>query len=151
MSPENPSWTVIKTTTFSGRQLQVPGVVARLIGLRPSLPRPGNGIAFLDAGPGVARVAAVADPWVGATRETIPIAVATPTKKLVFSLPRALERHLWVEVPPREGRKELLVWWASEGDPMKVYVKRAGFPGHHSEREAAIGQARGLGRCEGRD
>ena len=126
MSPESPSWTVIKTTTFSGRQLQLPMVVAELIGLRTDLSPPGNGIAFLNAGPGVARVAAVADPWVGATRETMPMAVATPTKKLVFSLPRALERHLGVEVPRPPGEKGLLVWGV-EGDRSRVYVRRSGF------------------------
>ena len=118
---------VAKTTALSGRQLQLPGVVAKIIGLRPDLPRPGNGIAFLDAGPGVARVAAVADPWVGATREAMPFAVATPTRKLVFSLPRALERHLGVEVPRPLGEKEVLVWATPEGDSSRVYVRRAGF------------------------
>ena len=122
MSPENPSWTVIKTTTFSGRQLQIPGVVAKMIRLRLDLPRPGNGIAFLDAGPGVARVAAVADPWVGATRKTMPMAVATPTKKLVFSLPKAVEKHLGVEVPARGGTKGVLVWGTTVGEPRSVYV-----------------------------
>jgi hypothetical protein len=126
MSPENPSWTVIKTTTFSGRQLQIPGVVAKMIGLRADLPSPGNGIAFLNAGPGVARVAAMASPWVGATRETMPIAVATPTKRLVFSLPRAVERHLGAEVPRPIGEKEVLVWEVDERDPPKVYVRRSG-------------------------
>ena len=47
-----------------------------------------------------------ADPWVGSTMKTVPIAVATLTKELVFSLPRALERHPGVEVPARGGRKE---------------------------------------------
>ena len=126
MSPENPSWNVIKTTTFSGRQFLVPKVVAELIGLRVDLPAPGNGIAFLDAGPRVARVAAVAGPWVGATRETMPFAVATPTRKLVFSLPKALERHLGVEVPRPRGEKEVLVWSVGEGAPTEVYVRRAG-------------------------
>lgn len=142
MPSENTSWAVIKTTTLSGRQLQVPKVVAELIGLRADLPSPGNGIAFLDAGPGVARVAAVADPAFGATAKSTRglLAVATPTKKLVFSLPRAVERHLGVEVPRPREEKEVLVWgvadWAPSAIP-RVYLKRAGF---RSPREPGAGR-----------
>ncbi|MDG6898146.1 MAG: hypothetical protein JRN24_00265 [Nitrososphaerota archaeon] len=56
----------------------------------------------------------------------MPFAVATPTRKLVFSLPRALERHLGVEAPRPRGEKEVLVWEVEEGDPPKVYMRRAG-------------------------
>ena len=63
-----------------------------------------RGIAFLPSGPGLLRVAAVADPWVGARRERTPLAVAAPTRKLVFSLPTRVRQYLGV----REG--DLVAW-----------------------------------------
>lgn len=99
-------WVVLHATALNGSTLQMPKAVGELIGLRADLPGPGNGIAFLDRGPGVARVMAMADPSVGATKESTDalIAVATPTKRLVFSLPKRVRDYLGL------GWRPVIAW-----------------------------------------
>ncbi len=102
----------------------MPKVVAEKIGLRADLPSPGNGIAFLDRGPGVLRVMAVADPSVGSTKESTDalIDVAAPTKRLLFCLPRKVKRKL------RLGASPIVAWvvpereWAEETTRAYVYL-----------------------------
>lgn len=109
-----------------GPKIQVPKAVAERIGLRVDLPSPGNGLGFLDRGPGVLPVAAMADPSVGATQESIRglLAVATPTKKLVFSLPKRVREHLGL------AKRDLVAWVSPEGAPKgrPVLLVRSAFP-----------------------
>lgn len=126
MANEN-LWVVLHATEVNGPQIQVPKAVAERIGLRADMPKPGNGLVFLDRGPGVLQVAAMADPRVGATRESIRglVAVATPTPKLVFSVPKQVRLHL------RLGHRDIVAWVAPEGAPKgrPVYLVRSAFHG----------------------
>ncbi|MDG6898142.1 MAG: hypothetical protein JRN24_00245 [Nitrososphaerota archaeon] len=129
MSGDNP-WVVLYATEVNAVTIQVPKVVAERIGLRAHLPRPGNGLVFLDRGPGVLQVVAMADPKIGATHESIRglVTVATPTRKLVFSVPKRVRVHL------RLGRRDIVAWVAPEGDPKKgpVFLVRSAFRGRLS-------------------
>lgn len=78
--------------------------MADLFGLRPDLPNPVNGIVFIPSGLGRENAAAVAHPTIGVARETTPLAVAAPTRKLVFSLPTRVRQYLGI----REG--DLVAW-----------------------------------------
>lgn len=127
-------WVVLHATEVNGPQIQVPKAVAGRIGLRADLPKPGNGLVFLDRGPGVLQLVAMADPSVGATLESIRglLAVATPTKKLVFSLPKLVRLHL------RLGSRDIVAWVAPEGDSRSgsVFLVRSAFPDLIRPREA---------------
>lgn len=123
-------WVVVHATELSGTTLQIPGEVAKLIGLRPDFPSPGNGIAFLDRGPRVLRVMAMADPTVGATKESTDalIGVASPTKQLLFNLPKVVRKHLAL------GRRPVIAWvvpqqdWDEGAERGHVYVVSSSFP-----------------------
>ena len=124
--PDCALWVVLHATEVNAITIQVPKVVAERIGLRADLPKPGNGLVFLDRGPGVLQVAAMADPRVGATRESIRglVAVATPTPKLVFSVPKRVRLHLGLR------SRDIVAWVAPEGAPKgrPVYLVRSAFP-----------------------
>ena len=125
--PAKTIWVVLHATEVNAVTIQVPKVVAERIGLRADLPKPANGLVFLDRGPGVLQVMAMADPTVGATRESIRglIAVATPTKKLVFSVPKRVRLHL------RLGRRDIVAWVVQEGAAKghSVFLVRSAFRG----------------------
>lgn len=148
--PDCNRWVVLHATEVNSPQIQVPKAVAERIGLRADLPEPGSGLAFLDQGPGVLQVVALArnspswslakgqriavpndpahqhgsdarghrprggsgaDPSAMTNRGLVRgvVAVATPTKKLVFSLPKRVRLHL------RLGRRDIVAWVAPAG------------------------------------
>ena len=128
--PERSLWVVLHATEVNGTTLQIPKEAAKLIGLRADLRSPGNGMAFLDRGPRVLRVMAVADPSVGATKKSTDalIGVATPTKQLLFNLPKTVRRHLAL------GRRPVIAWlvpqreWDEGAERGHVYVVSSSFP-----------------------
>ena len=128
--PAKQLWVVLHATEVNGTTLQIPKEAAKLIGLRADLRSPGNGVAFLDRGPRVLRVMAMADPSVGATKESTDalIAVATPTNRLIFSLPKRVREHL------RLGRRPVVAWvvpeqeWVEKVELGQVFLTRSAFP-----------------------
>ena len=123
-------WVVLHATEVNVTTLQIPKEAAKLIGLRADLRSPGNGVAFLDRGPRLLRVMAMADPTVGATKESTDalIAVATPTKRLIFSLPQNVRRHLGL------GKRPVVGWivpereWEEDAPRAHVYLVSSSFP-----------------------
>jgi hypothetical protein len=128
---ESTAWVVVRSTHPSRCTLQVPGEVAKVIGLRLDLAPPGNGLVFLDRGPGLLRVVATADPSPSINEKMVKggwIAVATPSKKGVFNLPKKVARHLGictVSLGPGKGRgtDDQVMWAMPEG---QYYAMRRG-------------------------
>ncbi|MDE1822629.1 MAG: hypothetical protein KGI98_17470 [Euryarchaeota archaeon] len=128
--PGDNLWVVLHATEVNGTTLQIPKKAAKLIGLRADLPSPGNGVAFLDRGPRVLRVMAMADPTVGVTKESTNalIAVATPTKQPLFNLPTRVRKHLAL------SRRPVVAWlvpqreWDERANRGHVYVTNSSFP-----------------------
>jgi hypothetical protein len=138
---------VVKATAPRWFTLQVPRVIARTLGLRGDRLKAGRRIAFLNRGPGVARVV----PWSERTEADdanavgkSTLAVATFTEDLLFTLPRAVQDHLGLRVSRRgngrvKGTDDLVVWMVPErewepGSPLTgssavhVYLTRSLFP-----------------------
>lgn len=127
---EGETWVVLHATELNASTLHLPIVVAELIGLRADLPTPGNGIAFLERGPRVVRVMAMADPSVGATKASTDslIGVTTPTRRLLFNMPKRVREHVAL------GRRPVIAWvvpqreWDAGKARGQVYVVSSVFP-----------------------
>ncbi len=121
-----PNWVILKAIHPSWCTAQLPGEVAELLGCRAedlaSLTRPARGIAFLDRGPGVARVVGMHRSAVllsGEMTANRVVDVAQLTEKMLFNIPDAVERHLGLKTYPRgdrgaQGTDDTLLWFLPE-------------------------------------
>jgi hypothetical protein len=140
-------WVVVKATAPHWFTLQVPQTVAKMMGLRVDLLRPGRKIAFLNRGPEVVRVVPVFEAPEDVAAEVASgtaLAVATFTKDLLFTLPCTVQKHLQLRISRRgvhrvKGTDDLVAWMVPEREwelestaavppAVHVYLTRSLFP-----------------------
>ena len=135
-------WVVLKATTPTWCTLQLPGVVTKMMGVRPQGGAPTNAIAFLSAGPGVAQVAAPGGQGnlrPRSRRRELLLATASLTKKGVFHLPEAIIRHIGLRTLERTGpgprKVDDIVAWVVADSEWERYLseRRGGSPSNRGE------------------
>ncbi len=126
-------WVIMRVTRPARGTLQLPKVVAGMIGLDTGAPPPSNQIAFLDRGPGTLRVVSLTRSMTLAKRERRTgrvLDTVTPTNRLLYNLPRSVEQHLGLRRlagAPEKSREMLdgVAWlvpaseWARYTAPMR--------------------------------
>lgn len=140
-------WVVIRATAPHWLTLQIPRVIARMMGLRSDLLREGRRLAFMNWGPGVTQVVPLMEGG-AERRDASPhdptLAIATFTVDLLFTLPSAVQNHLGLRIARRgrervKGTDDIVAWMVPENEwredeapergPLpRVYLTRSRFP-----------------------
>ena len=129
-------WVVLKATTPAWCTLQLPGVIAKMIEVKPQGGAPTNGIAFFNAGPDLVQVVSAGGrgqlrPC--RRRRELLLATASLTRKGVFHLPEAVIRHIGLRTLERADpgpRKvdDIVAWVVAESEWERYLSERRGAP-----------------------